>query len=260
MYLRDLAASCLRRWYIAVLCLIGIAVMAMATASHIPATYEAQASVVLVPPRDPETPNANRYLSLGGLTQAVDVLTRSLSADETRRLVKAEQPTGSYEVVNDWATSAPMLVVTAKGESPAATRATLDAVLARVADNLRQLQTTLNIGADSQIMSLVVSRDAKPRKVTKSQVRAMVAVVGAGVVASALLLGAADGLLLRRSRRKLAPQEAKVGVEEPADDMFSPQDELGALDRSWLQELEDRPARTRPTSGAGGRPPGSDRA
>jgi hypothetical protein len=260
MYLRDLAASCLRRWYLAVLCLVGVAAMAMATASHVPATYEAKASVVLVPPRDPETPNANRYLSLGGLTQAVDVLTRSLSADETRRLVRAAEPTGTYEVVNDWATSAPMLVVTAKGESPAATRATLEAVLARVADNLRELQTTLNIGADSQITSLVVSRDAKPRKVTKAQVRAMVAVVGAGVVASALLIGAADGLLLRRSRRKLARREATETVEEPPEDMFAPEDELGALDRSWLQELEGRPEQTRPTSGAGGRPTGSDRA
>ena len=118
MYMSTLGRIALRRWPLVVLALLMTGSGLFAVSTMVQPEYKSSASVVLIPPKSLEEPDSNRYLSLGSLDQAVGVLVRSLVSDEVRSQVAAETTVGDYDVVADWTTSAPILVVTATAPTP----------------------------------------------------------------------------------------------------------------------------------------------
>jgi len=225
MYLSDLGASCLRRWYLVLLFLMMTSGLVYLTGSKIAPTYEAKASVVLVPPKDPKNLTANRYLGLGGLSPAVDVLTRSLNSEETHLLVRESTgiaaPTEDYEAAADVTTSAPILLITANAKTMAKATAILDAALDQVPINLTDLQQALKIEPDAEIISMEVASDDEPQRIDKTRFRLMAGVGAASLLAGATMVAAVDGLLLRRARRRekasqdsLPPDEAELETSE----------------------------------------------
>lgn len=209
MYMRDLWASLARHLYLVLACLLATAGLSYYAASAVPATYESRADVVLVPPMSVEDPTFNRYLSLSGLLQAVDVLTRSLGSDGTEDAVERIAPDGKFETVADAATNAPILIVTASAATPAKTQKLLDAVLAQVPLNLAELQESVDIDKKYRITPQLVSSDEKPRAVHKKQIRAVGAIAAIALLMSALVVGAIDNRQIRRAKaRESAEQES----------------------------------------------------
>lgn len=201
MYLRDLRRALLRRWYFVIVGLLMVAALGVVTYRVVPATYSASANVVLLPPDTSVAPGANPYLYLGGLTQALDVLTRSINADATSGPILDRHPGAEFEATTD-AGSGPILVVTATAPTAEATLAVLNEVLDAVPVSLVDLQQQLGVGRLSQITSLNLTVDQRATASGRGQIRAVVAVVAIGGAGLVLLIGLLDGLLLARKREQ----------------------------------------------------------
>ena len=204
MYLRDVLMSCLRRWPLLLVFLLASGGLWYFAFTQIPPSYEAKASVVLVPPVNTELPNQNRYLGLGGLKQSADVLTRSMSSEEIAKEIKKEAPGGTYTIEPDFATSAPILVVTTKSRYPDAADRVLESVLLRIPDNLRALQEAVDIKPANQITEILVAHTDKPDVVQKTRIRILGLLGVVLLVGSGLTVGAIDGLLIRRRTSRAA--------------------------------------------------------
>lgn len=202
MYLRDLKTSLFRRWYLVVVGLLIAGGLAYLTYQFVPATYQAKASVVLLPPKTTVGPGGNPYLQLGGLGQALDVLSRKLSSDAAHGVIQTTHPDSTYDATTDPTSSGPILIVSAEGKTPTASLETVRAVLDSVPAALRGLQTDLSVPDAAQITSMTLTADSQPKTNDKTRVQAVVAVAVVAVAGSLLLTGLTDGLLMgRRAKR-----------------------------------------------------------
>lgn len=246
MYVRDLADSMLRRWYLFVVALAVTAGACFFASQAIGPTYRSQASVVLVPPKSAEDPSANRFLALSGLTQAVDVLSRAMNADKTHESVHQVVPEGTFEVTEDGSTSAPVLLIAAEASSVAQVDALVAEVLRQVPSQLSALQSDLSIPKGAEITSMPLVQDDDPTASQKARMRAIAALAVLCLGASALLIGALDGVLLLRSARKLGGRPTQG---QPGSDL---DDE--PLPGGWLDgELVTASNRADPGKPTGGR-------
>lgn len=220
MYLRDLLRSCVRRWYVVLLCVVLSGGVLAAVATVVKPDYRASASIVMVPPKSTEGPVVNSYLGLGGLTESAEVLARSLTSDETTRDLERVAPPGSeYIVERDITTSAPFITVTATSSTAAGAQQLFDEVVRRVPQNLATLQDALDIEESSRITVQVISEDEAPEPVQKTRMRILVALAAALVLSSAVVVAAVDSLLLgRRARRTAASAESGEVVGEGGSD------------------------------------------
>lgn len=214
----------------------------MFAASAIAPTYEAKASLVLVPPETTTGHSGNPYLFLGGLQQSVDVLTRALSADNIRESVAKTAPSGAYDVTADVSTSAPIVLISAKAPTSDAAQALLTAVESQVPVTLRELQNSLSVRPGAQITSMVVTNDEAPKAIQKARYRTIV-MVGVGTLGLGfLMIAVLDGLLQRRSARR-ADQAEETAVKEQIIDL-NPLEELVKLERQLQSSAT--PVRKRP--------------
>lgn len=219
-------------------------------------TYRAQGAVLLVPPgasleqRPGTTSSGNPYLQLTGLTEARDIVIRSMSAKSTyielcetagdeqyeamRRNLCSAHPSISFEVAKDDESNAPVILVTVDAASRQDAITTLDTVMGRVPTTLQQLQGGLNLRANAAITSSRIVADTIPDVVHKDQIRAAVLVGGATFALGLLVTGMVDGLFL--PRRRLAMPDL-----DPTDDAADPLDD---------EEPEPEPA-SAPTEGVG---------
>lgn len=239
MLLRDVRTSLARRWYLVV---VGLAVTAFAcvgAARAVPATFEAEANLVLLPPASTVEPDGNPYLYLGGLGQAVELLARSVSSNEVTEKVLGGAPVGtSYAVAPDPTASGPILLITAEAHSSEASLATLQSVLEAVPANLDELQADLDVPVPSRITSMPLVVDDRSLPVRKAQVRALVAAAVVGTVGTVLGVGFVDGLLLSRRRRVTVREEqapdggtGATGTDSGSRQLYGPQHTaLGADD------------------------------
>src|SRR3954451_6891538 len=109
-----LVASLLRRWPLLVGLLLVAAGAGYATMAYVPPSYQATASVLLVPPQSQDDPGGNRLRALGGLTPARDILIQSLNPDTVRaQLTQGTKST--YAVTQAFTTSTPLLIIPAAG-------------------------------------------------------------------------------------------------------------------------------------------------
>lgn len=212
MYLRDLKASLVRRWYLVLVGLLITGALGFATLRLVPPSYEANASDVLLPPRSSVAEDGNPFLYLGGLSQALDVLTRSLQSDASQRAVIDAHPSVTYTAAPDRTTTGPILLITTEASTSEAAMAGLQSVLGLVEPTLTKLQDDLSVPAESRITVMQLAIDEQPTAVRKDQTRALLAVVAIGLVGTILLIGLIDGLLLTRRSKRI---QAKSADEEP---------------------------------------------
>jgi len=247
MYLRDLKASLLRRWYLVVLGLLLTAGLCAAAYKVVPATYQAEASVVLLPPSISVVEGGNPYLYLGGLGQALDVLTRALQSDNAQKPITEAHPDATYTALPDRTTTGPILLVTVEGPTSEETLATLQAILDSVPPALANLQEQLAIPAGSRITSMNLAVDDEPTKIQKDRTRALLAAAAVGLVGTILLTGLLDGLLTSRRTRKQDALDRAQLLADPADDIGPDQSTsanrrtLGLRRRSALPPPVPRP-------------------
>ncbi|XAS70343.1 hypothetical protein VUN82_14580 [Micrococcaceae bacterium Sec5.1] len=198
MQLRTILRSLWRRWY---LVLFGIALtllVCIQVQQNTPEKYKAQASLVMMPSAQTVGADGNPYLKLGGMGEALDILTRRLSADEVRRPLAERFATSTYTAETDRGTSGAILLITAVSSSPQETMETLQAVMDQAPVSLKEMQEALDVPLESRIstMTLVVDRGPVPEVKARTQ---LLLVAGAGGAGLTLVLTAlADGLLTSR--------------------------------------------------------------
>ena len=213
MYARDVMASLRRRWPWVAVALVITIVAVLFTVRSVAPTYEMKASIVLVPPRSTDDPQANRFLTLGGLEQAAAVFTRAMTSDQTHKAAARVAPDGEFTVEPDYTTSAPIVVFSATATDEQEAKRLLDVLLGQVPLTLNRLQAGLDIQKTSRIVAAQLTQDSQPTIHNKAPLRAGVA-VGAGLLAFTIFgIGALDGLLERRRRREEA-SAAPVTVSE----------------------------------------------
>ena len=198
MQLNELLRSMARRWYLVLALLLLTLAAGIGVSRAVPVSYSMTAGVVLIPPKSTEDPSANRYLILGGLEQAVDVLVRSVNSPPTKSAVDRIAPDAEYEVVGDASTSAPVLILTGQSGSAATSERVLATLLRIVPRNLDALQDELDIRKTYRITSLELARDAEPVTSQKARLRAVAAVVVLSLGLGIVLIGLTDSLLMRR--------------------------------------------------------------
>ena len=213
MFIREVGTSLLRRWYLTLVGLIATAGLCVGALNVVPPSYELKANVVLLPPASSVEPGANPYLQLDGLNTVVDVLTRALRSQEMVDLVHQTAPTAEYTVAQDFTTNSPIIVVTVTDSTSVATRATLNMVLEQVPSTLKELQDPLKIASNSQVTSMVLTKDEEPTTIGKTRLRIAIVVVGLGLAVTVLLVALIDGLVARRRGRTSQDEDSsKLGA------------------------------------------------
>jgi hypothetical protein len=231
---QDILLALRRRWYLGVATVVLAVAATLLTVSLVGPTYEAKGAVLLVPPgttlqQRPGTATSagNPYLELSGLGQARDIVIRSMSAKSTylelcaargdaryesmRADLCGPRPSVSFEITQDYESSAPVILVTAEAGSAQDSVTALTTVMDRVPATLQELQGGLNLRAKAAITSTPIVTDSLPDVVHKDQIRAAVLVGGGLLALGTLLIGFVDGLL--GPRRRPAPEAVDPGAE-----------------------------------------------
>ena len=225
MFLADLPNVLLRWWYIVlagVLCTVGLALF---TLKVVPPTYHATAEVLILPPPTAVPKGGNPYLALGGLNAIGGVVSTALSDDKTVSELKAQGSSGEYTVGLDQLSPAPMLVIAA--DEPTADRSleTVQALLDRLPGVLREIQVAAAVPADSFITTTPIVQNDKAEAQHKSQLRAVLVAVAAGLVGTLMVTAVVNALFpkSRRGRRRPIPTrsrstgDAAAGTPPPMD-------------------------------------------
>jgi hypothetical protein len=121
--------------------------------------------------------------------------------------------TGSYEVLDDPATSGPVLDITVVANNKSAVEQTLRAVTSEVTTKLNELQG--NMKPQDKITSLVISFDPEPNLYTSKKVRPMVVVFGLGLVLSVAIVLAVDTAIIRRQARRHSGNSKTAPYSDP---------------------------------------------
>ncbi|MGO4383804.1 hypothetical protein [Specibacter sp. RAF43] len=223
MYLRELGMGLLRRWYFVLIGLIITGALTYTAFDKAPISYSANASSVLLPPSSTVGPGGNPFLYMGGLNQALDVLSKSLSSDQSKKELLAPHEGADFDAGQDPTTSGPILLITAKAPTQAATLAAMKSVLDAVPSRLLTLQVELKVPPASRITSTTLAIDAKPTLVAKTRTQ-LTGVVGVlGLAGTVLLTGLLDGVLINRRNRR---HKASLAEEPATQDVGTPVENL----------------------------------
>ncbi|MEV7604329.1 hypothetical protein AB0N65_02685 [Paenarthrobacter sp. NPDC089322] len=146
-------------------------------------------------------PEGNPYLNLGGMGEALDILTRRLSSEEIRGRIMAGFSDATYTAETDRNTSGAILLITATSSNPDESVAVMRAVMAQAPVSLTGMQEALNVPEESRISTMTLLADSRAVPEAKARTQLLL-VSGAGgvgltLVASVLL----DGLLRARRER-----------------------------------------------------------
>jgi hypothetical protein len=210
----SLGAILKRRWYAVVAGLLITAGLVGAAYQLVPPGYEVTAHVLLLPPAASVPAGGNPYLGLGGLDPAVAILSRAMSDSGTVLALRAEGASGEYTVLADQLTSGPVLLVTEDAKTAAGAVTTLDLILARLPVTLSELQTSVGTTPTWLITETVITQDVRATLDRKSQTRALIVALAAGLVLTLLLASGLDALLrLRARRRSRSPRSSKKSRE-----------------------------------------------
>lgn len=192
----------LRRWYLVIFGLLVTGVGSYYVFQIVPVTYEAASSVVLVPPATAVIEGENPYLYMGGLDQALSVLTVRMSSPTVADPILHKRTDLTYTIGKDVSTTGPIMLVTTEAGTEAGTLKILDEVVKVIPKNLKLLQDQLNIPGDARITAMTIVTDEIAKESNKKQLRAILAVAAAGTAVTVLGTGLLDRLIMRRTAKK----------------------------------------------------------
>lgn len=202
MIIRDLVASLLRRWYLVLAGFLATAALGLLVYQQVPATYQASASVVLVPPPTAVISGDNPYLYMGGLDQALSVLVVKLNSAAIAEPIGEANGDVTYVVGQDVTTSGPIMQVDVDGAETGATLSALRAVLDVIPGTLASLQEELAVEPGARISVLELAVDREVTIADGDQIQALLTAVAAGGASTLLLSGLLDRVLLKRRARR----------------------------------------------------------
>ncbi len=248
MRLTQAFRSLLRRWYLTIPGLLATAGLCLFAMNTVPPTYEAKATVLLLPPSKQLPEGANPFLFLGGMQQAAEVLATFLSGDVQHKAFAAKNPTASYAIDLDRTTSGPVLSVTATDRTSDGALSATAEIVAAIPTGLAELEKSASVPDSSSIEILTLAKDEVATQDTKTMIRTVGAVLAAGLLGTLLLVATIDGLLLRRAHRR---QEFAVPVAtEPSHRRFH---DIDAEARPGIESRSINVPTPRRAIGPGGR-------
>jgi hypothetical protein len=199
-----------RHWYITLAGLVVTVLLCGVAYKAFPVTYQAKADVLVLPAQKSVGTGGNPYLELGGIQQAAEVLVSAMSDSTATDAVQAKGGLGGYSVAIDPRTSAPLLLITGNGKSPASALTTLQAVISIADPTLLRLQQAINVPSGYLITTKVVTVDGTATAVRKSQIRGIIAAGAAGIALTLLMVALLSRLIERRRARRLAARSKAV--------------------------------------------------
>jgi capsular polysaccharide biosynthesis protein len=209
-----------RQWPIAVAGVIATVVLCAATLHIVPPTYTTKASLLLTPPPTPAsvstTGNPNPYMQLGGLQPLADIVSRAMMSSSSLATLRKAGLDGSYTVARDTTTDGPIVTVTTKAKTPAAALTDMRLVLNLAGPQLNNLQANQGVVDKNRVTTTVVARDTQAGTSRKSQIRALVVALVAGLVGTALAVSVVDLLMQRRRKPKQAGRAIRRLTTAPA--------------------------------------------
>lgn len=213
-----------RRWYVLVAGLLLTAGLAVAVFRLVPVTFDAKASLLLLPPQKTVTETTgNPFLNLGGLDVVSGVLALSLTDTQTVSSVVPPKSKTTYLVVQDGSVSGSVLDVTASATTPQEALSTLATVESLAGDRLKSLQDAVSAPEDTQARIITITNNTKAVANPGSLIRALIAVVAVGVILTFLAAIAVDSIARRRKARKEA---RRLAVAAEAEALAQSQDSV----------------------------------
>ncbi|MCP2046883.1 UNVERIFIED_ORG: capsular polysaccharide biosynthesis protein [Paenarthrobacter nicotinovorans] len=217
MQVQKILKSLIRRWFIVVL---GLAVTAGACfylQQNAPDNYKAQASLVLLPSTKSVGEAGNPYLGLGGMSEALDILTRKMSSEEFKETIREQSGASTFTAEADKGTSGAILLITASSGDADQALKILDSVMNQAPVALTELQDVLNVPTTSRISTMKLLEDSKAVPEVKARTQLLLVTAAGGVAFSIMLTVLIDGLLLSRKHRKSKePTDKPAGPKPPA--------------------------------------------
>lgn len=204
MFVRDLILSSLRRWYFLLAGLILTGVATYLVFGMVSPTFEAKASMVLIPPKVAVTVGDNPYLYLGGLDQALGVLQVKVASPSESAALIDRYPGAEVSIGKDATTSGPIISIQVSANDANDTMELLKGAVSLVPKTLSAMQTELKVPDKSMISVLELASDNEPTKVTKKQLQMTMLVAAGGASASLLGTGLLDRLINRRKFKREA--------------------------------------------------------
>lgn len=209
MFLSEIPAALLRRWYIFFLGLGLTGAAAAFVASSVEPEYTVTAQTLLLPPATSVPAGGNPYLSLGGLNAVGDILSAAIR-DDTNMTALGFTSRENFTFFRDVSSAAPMMIISVTAPTGDTARNEAKAILRRVPAALKELQTKTGVPSDSLITSSVVVNPGEATTSTRTQLRALLATSVVGAALTVLLVAAVDRLLRARSLRRKGRDETAV--------------------------------------------------
>lgn len=218
MYFSDVIRGLLRRWYVLLIGFVLAAGCAYAVYGAVAVRYEANASMLLLPPEETVElqDGSNPYLLLGGLEQALAVLTTRLNSQALHDQIPSAA--GDYGVSGDTTSGAAFLLITVQADSEQNALNLLGDVQDAAERELVAMQDELQVTGASSIALLPVTADVAATPLSSTRMQLALAVAGAGVVLTIVAAASIDGLSATRARRRAArdaPPPRERGLREP---------------------------------------------
>ena len=191
-----------RRWILTtLLLLLTLAATALIWVKK-PGPYQAESMVALIPSHQSSIVNGNNpYLSFGGSENiAGDIVLRQMMAPQTVAALADRGYGESYEIVDDPATSGPILDITVTGSNQSAVESTLQGVTVATRAQLNALQAYLK--PTDRITSIVASQDPSAHLLISKKARLVVVVLGLGLILTYAIPQVVDAEINRRRSRR----------------------------------------------------------
>lgn len=209
MLLNDFLTGLRRRWYVVVAGFAATVAAAFGVYTVVPVTYEATASVVLIPPEESVAAGDNPYLYLGGLGQALSVMVITMNSAESHDRIIGDRQDVEYTVGQDATTDGPIVGIRSVAHSKSDALALVQSVVDYVPVTLTRLQDSLDVPRKSRIGHLTLAQAQKVEINNRRQLQLIGVAVGGGVVGTLALAAALDRYFLNRRRSK--PEEPGPG-------------------------------------------------
>lgn len=217
MNILDVLAALRRRWYIVLVGLVVAGAAGYSTWTVVQPEYTRSATQLLLPGASDIPEGANPFLYVGGLSQAADILVRTVGSEDALADVSDRYPGLQAGVTRDPGTGGPVIVITVTAVDEKAAQAALDDLLRASRTTLADLQAGQQIGSADRIRIIPLSVDSRS---TLEQRNRMLFTAGAALgclLLSILLVALIDGMARRRAMKRARVHSAKNADDTPED-------------------------------------------
>jgi capsular polysaccharide biosynthesis protein len=207
-------------------------------------TYEAQSSYALVAPPNPPSATQiaanpalgrvnsnNPYVSYGDLTDVVALVSQAMSGAGLKQQLHNEGIDGSYTIAQNVDASAPIVDITATAGSPAAATYAATRVANLTIATLGNLQRAQHVNRRYWITAQQLTPPDKPTAKLSSKIRAVIAIIGIGLIAWFIALSIVRGLAEQRASRPAKPPTRRIGSGGRSSSVSDDDGGMGASQR-----------------------------